>query len=187
MSTIDWLIMAPAIPAIPVFVTWYLPWERWIPWKKLPKAVVGPYALYLFFVAFHFDDNHRYWWLYYGWLAIAGVAVSAMAVVENVDGRTEKEAREKEKSMSEQAQRWPVAEGFVLHTAQGPNTDGSAKVTLRYMYKVDDQEFFGCVSATFPSRDDAERFESRCKERKLKVHYQQDKPGICVLDRDAFR
>src|ERR1700746_1697771 len=65
MSNIDWLILAPAIPAIPVFATWYLPWERWIPWGKLPKAIAGPYALYLFFVAFHFDDNHRYWWLYY--------------------------------------------------------------------------------------------------------------------------
>ncbi len=50
MSAIDWLILAPAIPAIPIFVTWWLPWER-IPWAKLPKAVVGPYALYLFFVA----------------------------------------------------------------------------------------------------------------------------------------
>ena len=43
--------------------------------------------LYLFFVAFHFDDNHRNWWLYYGWLAIAGVVVSAMAVIEKVEGR----------------------------------------------------------------------------------------------------
>jgi hypothetical protein len=60
-------------------------------------------------------------------------------------------------------------------------------VTLRYRYKVGDQEFFGCESATFTSRDDAERFESRCKEQKLKVHYQQDKPEICMLDHDAFR
>ena len=187
MSSADWLILAPAIPAIPIFVTWWLPWERWIPWAKLPKAIVGPYALYLFFAAFHFDDNHRYWWLYYGWLAIAGVVVSVMAVVEKVEGRVEKEARERKASMLEQAQRWPVAEGLVLHTGQGPDADGAPKVTLRYMYKVGDQEFFGCESATFTSRDDAERFESRCKERKLKVHYQQDKPEICVLDHDALR
>ena len=187
MSTIDWLILAPAVPAVPVFVTWYLPWERWIPWRKLPKGVVGPYALYLFFVAFHFDDNHRYWWLYYGWLAIAGVVVSVMAVVERVEGRVEKEVRERKAGMLEQAQRWPVADGLVLHTDQGPDADGAPKVTLRYMYKVGDQEFFGCESATFTSRDDAERFESRCKERKLKVHYQQDKPEICVLDHDELR
>jgi hypothetical protein len=85
MSTIDWLILAPAIPAIPILVTWYLPWERL--WAKLPKAIIGPYALYLFFVAFHFDNDHRYWWLYYGWLAVAGVVVSIMAVVEKVKGK----------------------------------------------------------------------------------------------------
>ena len=90
MSATDWLILAPAIPAIPIFVTWWLPWEMWIPWAKLPKAVVGPYALYLFFVAFHFDDNHRYWWLYYGWLAIAGVVVSIWAVTEKVKRRAER-------------------------------------------------------------------------------------------------
>ena len=90
MSATDWLILAPAIPAIPVLVTWWLPWERWIPRAKLPKAFVGPYALYLFFVAFHFDDNHRHWWLYYGWLAIVGAVVSIMAVVEKVKRRMER-------------------------------------------------------------------------------------------------
>jgi hypothetical protein len=89
MSAVDWLILAPAIPVIPIFVTWYLPWERWISWESLPKSFVGPYALYLFFVAFHFDANHRLWWLYYGWLAIAGVIVSVMAVVEKVKGKVQ--------------------------------------------------------------------------------------------------
>ena len=51
---------------------------------------------------------------------------------------------------------------------------------------MDDQEFFGSDSATFTSRDDAERFEFRCRERKFKVHYHHDKPEICVLDRDAM-
>jgi hypothetical protein len=187
MSTLDWLILAPAIPVIPVFVTWYLPWERWIACEKLPKAAIGPYALYLFFVAFHFDDKHRYGWLYYGWLAVAGVVVSIMAVNEKVEEKKEKEARERKLIMLEQAQRWPVAEGIVLHTDHVPDADGAPKVTLRYMYKVGDQEFFGCESATFTSRDDAERFESRCKERKLKVHYHQVNPEICVLDSDPLR
>ncbi len=187
MSAIDWLILAPAIPAIPIFFTWWLPWERWIPWAKLPKAVVGPYALYLFFVAFHFDDNHRYWWFYYGWLAVAGIVVSVMAVAEMVEGRVEKEDRERKASMLEQARRWPVAEGQVLHTVRGPDAGGAPKVTIRYMYKVGDQEFLGCESATFTSTDDAERSEFRCKERKLKVRYQPDKPEICVLDHDALR
>jgi hypothetical protein len=54
MSALDWLILAPAIPVMPVFVMWWLPWEKWIPWAKLPKAIVGPYALYLFFVGVPF-------------------------------------------------------------------------------------------------------------------------------------
>ncbi len=89
MSTTDWLILAPAIPVIPLFITWWLPWERWIPWAKLPKSVVGSYALYLFFVAYHFDSDHRYWWLYYGWLAVVGIVVTVMAVVEKVKRKVE--------------------------------------------------------------------------------------------------
>jgi hypothetical protein len=57
---------------------------------KVAKGVAGPYALYLFFVAFHFDDTHRRGWLYYGWLAIAGVVMSVMAVVEKVKPKVEK-------------------------------------------------------------------------------------------------
>jgi hypothetical protein len=90
MSTLDWLIVAPAIPVAPIFVTWRLPWERWIPWGKLPKAALGPYALYLFFVACHFDEHFKHWWAYV-WLAIAGVVVSVMAFVERVKGKAETE------------------------------------------------------------------------------------------------
>ena len=89
--------------------------------------------------------------------------------------------------MLEQARGWPVAEGFVLRTAQSRDTDGSLKVSLSYLFKVRDEEFFGGESFTFKSEDDAERFESRCRERKLKVHYQQDKPEICVLEHDGMR
>ncbi len=89
MSALDWLILAPAVPVIPILATWWLPWERWIPWARLPKAVTGPYALYLFFVAFHFDNGHRHWWFYYGWLAIVGAVVSIMAVVEKVQRKAE--------------------------------------------------------------------------------------------------
>jgi len=80
--------------------------------------------------------------LYYGWLAIAGVVVSVIALVEHFEGRMEKEAAERKAGISEQAQRWPVAEGFVLHIDQSPDADGAPKVTLCYMYKVGEQEFF---------------------------------------------
>ena len=82
MSNLDWLIVAPAIPVAPIFVTWWLPWEKWIPWGRLPKAVLGPYALYLFFVGYHFD-HLEHWWGYI-WLAIAGVIVTVMAVRESI-------------------------------------------------------------------------------------------------------
>ena len=60
-------------------------------------------------------------------------------------------------------------------------------MSVSYMYKVNQEEFFGDESLTFTSDNAAERFESRCRERKLKVHYQKDKPEICVLDRDEVR
>lgn len=40
------------------------------------------------------------------------------------------------------------------------------------------EEFYGNESFTFTSEDGAERFEPRCRERKLKVHYQQTKPDL---------
>src|SRR6266536_4254086 len=55
MTALDWLIAAPCIPLIPILITVWLPWERWIPWGKLPKAALGPYLMYSSFVAWHFD------------------------------------------------------------------------------------------------------------------------------------
>lgn len=49
------------------------------------------------------------------------------------------------------------------------------------------EEFYGSESFTFTSEDDVERFESKCKERKLKAHYQQDESEIGVLDHDGMR
>jgi hypothetical protein len=82
MSLADWLIVAPAIPAAPIAITWWLPWERWIPWSKLPKAFLGPYTLYLWFVFYHFDDNFSHNWWKYIWLAITGIILSVKAVFE---------------------------------------------------------------------------------------------------------
>ena len=105
---------------------------------------------------------------------LGGIAVSAVAIFELRKARMVKQARD-----------WPVAEGCVLHTSQSRDADGVLKVTLTYTYKVHDERFGGSESFTFTSEDDAERFESGCGERKLKVHYRQDKPEICVLDREA--
>jgi hypothetical protein len=80
MSPVDWLILAPVIPTMPIFATWMLPWERWIPWGRIPKAFLGPYALYLSFVIWHFS---RSWWAFGVW-AIIGTVTSVMAIIEKV-------------------------------------------------------------------------------------------------------
>ena len=169
-NIVDVLIFIPLIPAIPVIATWFLPWQRWIP-KKIPKKIIGPFLLYCAFAIWHFKQP---WWIV-SMAGLGGIAVSAVAIFELRKARMVKQARE-----------WPVAEGYVLHSSQSRGADGVLKLTLSYAYTVHGEEFDGSESFTFTSKDDAERFESRCRERKLKVHYQQDNPKICVLDRDEM-
>ena len=58
MSNVDVLLLIPLIPALPVVVIWWLPWERWLP-KRIPKVILGLYLLYAGFVAWHFRLR---WW-----------------------------------------------------------------------------------------------------------------------------
>jgi hypothetical protein len=168
--TVDVLIFIPLIPAIPVVAFWVLPWERWIP-KIIPNKIIGPYLLYCAFAIWHFKQS---WWIV-SMAGLAGIAVSTMAIFEARKARKAKEARD-----------WPVAEGDVLQTSRNRDPDGVLKVNLTYTYKVHDERFGGSESFTFASEHDAERFESGCRQQKLKVHYRQDEPEICVLDRDAM-
>ena len=78
MTTLDVLIAIPLVPLAPVFITWWLPWERWIPWGKLPKLVLGPYALYAGFAAWHF---HASAWLVL-LVVVVGVILTVMGAVE---------------------------------------------------------------------------------------------------------
>ena len=181
-KTVDVLIFIPLIPGIPVIALWFLPWENWIP-KIIPKTIIGPYLLYCAFAIRHFKQP---WWIV-SMVGLIGIAISAAAIFDLRKARMLKQARERKARMLEQARDWPVAEGFVLHNGQSRDADGLLKVALSYMYRVNEEEFFGGESFTFTSEDDAERVESRCREQKLKVHYQQDKPEICVLDRDEMR
>jgi hypothetical protein len=180
-NPVDVLIFIPLIPAIPVIALWPLPWERWIP-KKIPNKIIGPYLLYCAFAIWHFKQP---WWLV-SFVGLWGISVSAMAIFDMRKARMLKQARERKARTLEQARDWPVAEGFILHTDQSSDADGVLKVSLSYLYKVHGEEFYSGESFTFTRADDAELFESRCRERKLKVHYQQDKPEICVLDRDGM-
>jgi hypothetical protein len=60
MTALDIAILLPLIPALAVLITWWLPWERWTGWRRLPKLLLGPYLLYCAFGAWHF---HFQWWV----------------------------------------------------------------------------------------------------------------------------
>ena len=81
-KTRDVLVFVPLIPALPVLITWYLPWERWIP-KKIPKAILGPYLLYCAFGSWYFKMP---WWLV-AVVVIWGIAISVIAVYEFTEGK----------------------------------------------------------------------------------------------------
>ena len=180
-NTVDVLIFIPLIPAIPVIAFWILPWERWIP-KIIPKKIIGPYLLYCAFAIWHFRQP---WWIV-SFIGLWGITISAIAIVDLREARMLKQEQERKLRVLKQARDWPVVEGFVLHTGQGCDADGVWKLSLSYLYKVHDEEFYGSESFTFTNEDDVERFESKCRERKLKVHFQQDKPEISVLDHDGM-
>lgn len=78
MKPLDVVVFISLIPALPVLVTWYLPWERWIP-KRIPKSIIGPYLLYCSFGAWYF---HISWWFVL-LVAILGVGVSFAAIYEH--------------------------------------------------------------------------------------------------------
>jgi hypothetical protein len=59
MSGIDVLILLPIVPLLPIAITWWLPWEKWIRWGQLPKKLLGPYLLYVAFALWHFKFD---WW-----------------------------------------------------------------------------------------------------------------------------
>jgi hypothetical protein len=71
MSNLDVLLLIPLIPALPVVVTWWLPWEVWLP-KRIPKLFLGLYLLYAAFAAWHF--KLPWWWV----LILAGCGTVAL-------------------------------------------------------------------------------------------------------------
>ena len=64
----------------PLVLTWWLPWGRWIPWGRLPKALLGPYVLYVSLAAQHFGVGK---WFVLG-LFVVGTVVSIAAIVEQI-------------------------------------------------------------------------------------------------------
>ena len=78
MTTLDVLIAIPVIPLAAVFITGWLPWERWIPWGKLPKLILGPYVLYAGFTAWHFHFSEWFVLL----VVVAGATLTIIGAVE---------------------------------------------------------------------------------------------------------
>jgi hypothetical protein len=53
VSALDVLIWISLAPLLPIVVTWWLPWEKWLP-ERIPKYILGPYLIYAAFMAWHF-------------------------------------------------------------------------------------------------------------------------------------
>jgi hypothetical protein len=52
VTTVDFFLLLPLVPVIPILATWWLPWECWL-WKHLPKGFLGAYLLYCSVVLWH--------------------------------------------------------------------------------------------------------------------------------------
>lgn len=81
MTALDIAILVPLVPALFLIITWWLPWERWSGWSRLPKMVLGPYLLYCAFGAWHF---HMQRWVA-PTLVILGLGVCAFALKQMAD------------------------------------------------------------------------------------------------------
>jgi len=78
MTKVDIAVLIPVVPLFPFVVTWWLPWEKWIPWGKIPKQLGGPYLLYVAFASWYFKMD---WW-FTGLLMISGAIVCIIVVWE---------------------------------------------------------------------------------------------------------
>jgi hypothetical protein len=169
-NTVDVFVFLPLIPAIPVIATWFLPWERWIP-RKIPNKIIGPYLLYCAFAVWHFKQPR--------WIAVFislwGIVVCVMAFF---DVRKSTQLRE--------ARRWPITDVRVLSAAQSQNEDGRIRVTLTYTYGIHDERYGGSEFFLFTNAEDADRFQTQCEERAIRLHYREDKPEVSVLIRKGM-
>ena len=78
LTKLDIVVLIPVVPLFPFVVTWCLPWEKWIPWGKIPKHIGGPYFLYVAFVGWYFKMD--LWFV--GLLLILGAVVCFIAAWE---------------------------------------------------------------------------------------------------------
>jgi len=86
MSAVDVLVAIPLIPLLPVVVTWWLPWDKWLP-GKIPKGILGPYFLYACFGAWYFAMS---WWVV-AVIGLWGATLTVVAMVQENERKQEKE------------------------------------------------------------------------------------------------
>lgn len=104
-----------------------------------------------------------------------GIVVCVIAVFDVRKSRQLREARD-----------WPIADGRVRSTGQSQNEDGRIRVTLTYTYKIHDERFGGSDFFLFTNAEDADRFQAKCNERAVKLHYRPDRPEASVLIREGM-
>jgi hypothetical protein len=84
LSVLNAIIVLPLLPLVFIVATWWFPWESRIPWKRAPKAVLGPYLMYASFVAYHFEIR--------GWAILAvgavGLVVTLMGLLEFISRKS---------------------------------------------------------------------------------------------------
>ena len=82
----DWDSPLPILPLFPIFITWWLPWERWL-LLKVSIKIQASLCCYLAFVAWHFK-------LHWGFIllsALVGLALSIKALKEIFYGKDSKD------------------------------------------------------------------------------------------------
>jgi hypothetical protein len=81
MSVLDVIVLIPVLPVVRVLANWAFSSKPWNPLIKVPKIVVGPYVLYLSFVAWYGDFH---WWF------VLLLASGATLLLMGVEERTRK-------------------------------------------------------------------------------------------------
>ena len=77
LTMFDVALLIPLIPVLAIFISWWLPWERWL-FERSPRKITGPYFLYCALVLWHF---HARWW-FIALAAVVGAGSLAATIIE---------------------------------------------------------------------------------------------------------
>ena len=137
MTTLDVLIAIPVIPLVPVFMTWWLPRERWIPWAKLPKLVLGPYVLYAGFAAWHFKFSDWFVLL----VIIAGAILTIIGTFENPTQALPSTA---DKKFLESLEDWLRCESEIMILVRNSRVAGNKSSSFLLRSRFSESGWSGC-------------------------------------------